>query len=635
MTKKSKLTSLFLLLAFPSFAFGAPLEASDFKTLLGYMSTAAEGDTIQITANITGGTQTLTPINPNITIDGTQYSIDGSDIPAGAGPIFLINTSGCTIQNLTIQGGVGGNGTSSNTAGTVGGVEIAADGCTLSSVTISGCDANGYYTSDSSTVGAGGVGGLSVSNFTNFTLDSCTIESCEANGENSYTSGIGVGGCYFSGSGVSTSTVNFTGTTSITANIASAINNDFAAIDGGVGGMYATNCTLSFGNSTLIVDGENTASGSNAGGGLDLAGGNGGVGGISLETVVVTADGATFQINSNVANGGSGLSGNGGVGGIGGLYISGASSVSGTVSSLEINSNVAAGGGSTSATGGAGGTGALYIGAETSLTFQADITISDNSANGGDSTSATGGAGGNILYIAGPGNSLEGFNINLSDSTGGSGSTNGDGGSVIYVANSNNEIYRFSITDSNVSPGSNTSGAAGADGYIIYLEANNSNTILGNTISGSTGATLPTNVIYLYDDANYNQPTFTEDFPTCTLCLSDTPTTYKLMISGGIAPTQADGTGQMLLQAFLNSSADPECNYYVGSALITAGEALPPITFDNIDDTTINNNNLLYVSFTVTNSSYTNTYTDPLTGTGYSNLGGTSGLSEGVLYLVS
>lgn len=103
------------------------------------------------------------------------------------------------------------------------------------------------------------------------------------------------------------------------------------------------------------------------------------------------------------------------------------------------------------------------------------------------------------------------------------------------------------------------------------------------------------------------------------------------MVSGTAPVAAVGGTGQLLLQAFFNSSSDEEMNYYAGSTTITASTNTSTETFsttiDNIDYATIKD--LGEVSFTVTNTNGPNSF-----GT-YTGLGDTSPLSEGQGYTIS
>lgn len=649
--KKYKLSLFILFLTLSrSYLFGAPI--TNFKDLQSAMTTATEGDTIEIGANfdITGylATSNSGTSSKHIIISGNGHTLTGA-IKAGDGAMFNITKDYWTISDLTITNGTGGDGTSPSPNGTTGGIIISGSNATLSYVTISNCNANGWSNTTGSLVNAGN-GGVAALNITGASavLENITIADCDADGgiigDNS--AGLpgngGYGAIYLYSSGCGLNTVKITG--------CRAIGGSCPSEDGGHGGtlLYFNGQYNNLENFTITS--KNTVQGGAQTTYLKYIGGVGGNllsipgshntlnhftiennfanGGDAIATNskahggnLISLSGSNNKlenfssISSNNVNGGASKEENGGKGG-NIISISGSNNTLKTFSSMDSNS---ANQGSTSiGTANSYGGNLIYITSTAQVTSLQDFTISSNYVNGSSiATDGYGGNGGNLIYVEGATSTLNNITLSQNEAKGGAGYSypDGNGGYGILINGSKNLVSSCSITGNNFSGGSN--------GSIIEVNTGTKNSILENIISGNQDYS---NVISLVNGGNNSQGNVYD--LTCMVCPIEGSSSYNLTVKGTAPIAASGGTGTLLLQAFFNTTADPEMNSYVGSTTIKASSPTVPetfeATFDNVDYS-----NFTTVSFTVTNSNGDHSYD------GFSNLGDTSELSEETIPHVS
>lgn len=460
---------------------------------------------------------------PTVTIDGNNGTYSGFFIPMGN-----VTIQNMIFQNMTAQGGNGGDGISGGGGGMGAGGAIYAPqsflngsypSITLINVSINNCSAvggnGGNYVGDSSSgnEGGGGGGGLSGNGGSITTFGS--------------TGGAGGGGFGGNGGDVTLSTdflgggggggggIGSRATIGTLTNLGDGGSDQDVGLDGNGYGLAITAGSGGGGNS-----GGNNAGG--GGGGGNVLGVSGGGGGGSLGSPGMEPQGNIPPGGSSISSGGNGGDGAGGGGGgvvitaptnnidgqagTGG-YGGGGGGGAGTGAS---DTNYKVQGGSGGVGGGGGGGGVDQSG--TTLAGGGNSLGGGGGAGGGPSNGSSALGGNDIGNLGGGSGGAGADSVGSGFGGGGGGGGSGLGGAVFIDSNLNLTVQAFSGIPTAFNTSNNTTqagihgtgGPGGSNGF--------DGSALGNSIFMRTGSSLT----FLANDSNDlltlgEQVAFTDD----------------------------------------------------------------------------------------------------------------------------
>jgi autotransporter-associated beta strand protein len=473
----------------PLSGWAANFDVANEGQLRSAITSAASGDTITFTANITLSAD-LPAVQKNVTINGNGNTLSGNNQfrgllvgawnpSTGAAVAVSVAIQDLTITDTKAAGGTGGAGSAGSGGGGGAGLGGALFVANLANVTVSNVNLNG----NAAVGGSGGTGGSGAQGA------SGGGGGMGGNGGNANPIGAGGGG---GGLGAGANGGNG-GTNNGLAGIATGAPAGGNGPGAGSGGANGGGGGGAGGNGA----GGGGVNGSN-GNGVTNAGGKGGFGGGGGVGTSASGDGGFG------GGGGGSRTGTGGDGGFGG---GGGGSISGTAGSGGFGGG---NGGTTGGGGGLGAGGAVFVQAGGSLTLGGNLTVGGNSVTAGvaGGNGSNGSAFGAGLFVQGNGS------LTLSP----------DAGQIQTVSDV--------IADRN--------GSGGSGGSYGLVKSGAGSTTLSATNTYSAGTTINAGTLSVSADTNLGGASGGLTFNGGTLEATATLTSTRAVTLTGLGTVQVD-----------------------------------------------------------------------------------------------